>query len=207
MPSATASGPQEHRRLVRVAMVTAAVTMLGTSIVLAVSTGGDADLPRLVYVSGRDDHGALATDTVAVHGRPDGVEVGALADGTVARVADTRGTWLRIEPVDGSAGGWVDDFWLRGRVHLVDPATPGCAVITAATAGGPPRYQLPASQQVEVLDARAVDGRSWVAVRAEDDHDLSWVPQDLLSDVPGPNPRVLDGGCEELDWPEPVHEH
>ncbi|HSK23798.1 MAG TPA: hypothetical protein VK906_11505 [Egicoccus sp.] len=205
MPSATTS--LEQRRLLRIVMVTAAAVMLGTSIVIAATAGDGADPQRLVYVSGRDDHGALATDTVAVHAGPDGAEVGALADGTVARVEDSRGTWLRIEPVDGSTGGWVDDYWLRGRVHLVDPAAPGCAVTTAATAGGPPRYQLPASVQVEVFDARTVDGRAWVAVRAGEDHDLSWVPQAMLSDIPGPNPLTASAGCQDLDWPEPAHDH
>lgn len=188
-------------------MVTAAVVMLGTSVVIA-ATGGDRDDPeRLVYVSGRDDHGALAIQTIALHAGPDGAEVARVAAGTVARVVDSRGTWLRIAPVDDSAGGWVDDFWLRGRVHLVDPTAPGCAVTTAATAGGPPRYQLPASQQVELFDAQVVDGRPWTAVRGDEQHELSWVPQDVLSDIPGPNPRTADGGCQDLDWPEPVHDH
>lgn len=207
MPASTATRPLERRRLLRVAMVTAAVAMLGTSVAIAATQGGADDPPRLVYVSGRDDHGALATATVTVHAGPDGAEVGALADGTLARVEDSRGTWLRITPVDGSPGGWVDDYWLRGRLHLVDPAAPGCAVTTAATAGGSARYQLPASAQVEVFDAQTVEGRSWVAVRAGRDHDLSWVPQELLSDIAGPNPLSAGGGCEDLDWPEPVHDH
>lgn len=207
MPLSPAQQPLERQRLLRVIMVTAAVVMLGTSVVIAATAGDRVEPQRLVYVSGRDDHGAQATDTVALHARPDGAETGRVAADTVARVTDSRGTWLHIAPVDGSAGGWVDDFWLRGQVHLVDPAAPGCPVTTAAAAGGPPRFQLPASQQVEVFDAQTVDGLPWVAVRALEKHELSWVPQDILSDLPGPHPFADGGDCQDLDWPEPVHEH
>lgn len=203
----TSSPAADRRRLLRVAVVTAAVVMLGTSITIATTRGGEPDVQRLVYVSGRDDHGALATESVAVHARPDGAEVARVSDGTVARVLDTRGSWLLIDPVDGRTGGWIDDYWLRGRVHLVDPGAPGCAVTTAAIAGSAARYQLPASQQVEVTDAQTVDGTVWVAVRAGEEHDPSWVRQDVLSDIPGPSPFQGDGACGDVEWPEPAHDH
>jgi hypothetical protein len=208
MTTVAADGrPDERRRVVRAGVVALAATMFGLSVLLSFART-DADPERLVYVSGRDDHGLLASPTVTVHARPDGGEVGELPDGTIVRVLDTRGTWLHVAPVDGSTGGWVDDFWLRGRLHLVDPSAPGCAVPTSAAPDGPPAFQLPPSRQVELLDASVVQGELWVAVRPDEDHDPSWVRAGLVSELPGPDPRgTPDQACESLPWPEPVHEH
>lgn len=112
---------------------------------------------RLVLVSGRDDHGLLATERVTLRDRPaaDATAAGQVPDGTLAHVEEVRGTWLRVRTVEGpTAQGWVDDFFLRGGVHLVGPP-PGCAV---PFAGG----TLPEGEQAVVVDLR--DGRARVRV-------------------------------------------
>ena len=95
---------------------------------------------RLVWVSGRDDHGMVAEEQVTVYDAPEGSQaLGRVADGTLARVLDTDGTWLRVRTAEGShrVTGWVDDFYLRGEVRLVG-AAPSCAARLAGKrrAGG-----------------------------------------------------------------------
>lgn len=56
-------------------------------------------------------------------------QVGTVPDGTLANVAETDGTWLHLVTAEGApVEGWVDDFHLRGVVHLVGPP-PSCRVL------------------------------------------------------------------------------
>lgn len=89
---------------------------------------------RLVLVSGRDDHGMVAQHRVTVYDAPEGAHaVGRIVDGTLARVVDSDGQWLRVTTVEGAAvTGWVDDFHLRGEVRLVG-AAPSCATTVAGS--------------------------------------------------------------------------
>jgi len=84
---------------------------------------------RLVLVSGRDDHGMVAMRQVPVYEEPESAYVaGKIMDGTLARVVEIQGQWLRIETVEGlNVTGWINDFYLRGEVRLVGPP-PSCAV-------------------------------------------------------------------------------
>lgn len=83
---------------------------------------------RLVMVSGRDDHGLLATEEVAVHGAVEGRPTGEIADATLVSVVDRHGQWLRVQTVEGEeVVGWLDDFHLRGELRLVG-APPSCEV-------------------------------------------------------------------------------
>jgi hypothetical protein len=103
---------------------------------------------HFVLISGRDDHGLLAQPRVPLYDRPSGTrEVAEVADGTLARVVQVRGSWLEVEPLAaGSATGWSDDYYLRGVVHLVGPA-PSCRV----TVDG---RRVAAGEQAIVLDVR-----------------------------------------------------
>ncbi|MGK2874939.1 MAG: hypothetical protein ACSLEW_04745 [Nocardioides sp.] len=84
---------------------------------------------RLVLVSGRDDHGMVALRRVPVYEEPEAGHVAAkIVDGTLARVVEIEGQWLRVETVEGPRlAGWVNDFYLRGEARLVGPP-PSCAV-------------------------------------------------------------------------------
>lgn len=83
-------------------------------------TGSDG---RLVLVSGRDDHGMLAHEQVEVYDAPESTtSSGRVPDGTLARVVQADGQWMRIETAEGQpVSGWIDDFFLRGEAHLVGP--------------------------------------------------------------------------------------
>lgn len=83
--------------------------------------------PRLVLVSGRDDHGMVASDLVSLYADQDGGRVvSRVHDATLAEVLAVDGQWLEVRAVEGpSAIGWVQDYYLRGEVRLVGPA-PSC---------------------------------------------------------------------------------
>jgi hypothetical protein len=93
------------------------------------ASGNDSSRPdgRLVLVSGRDDHGLVARERVPVYGSATSSEqVGTVVDGTLAHVTETEGSWVHVVTAEGRpVDGWVDDFFLRGVVHLVGPA-PSC---------------------------------------------------------------------------------
>ncbi|GAA2155302.1 hypothetical protein GCM10009844_42210 [Nocardioides koreensis] len=90
------------------------------------------DDPRLVLVSGRDDHGMVALDQVPLYDAPEGGHrVATVHDGTLAEVLAVDGQWLQVRAVEGGSQiGWIDDFHLRGEVRLVG-AAPGCATTVA----------------------------------------------------------------------------
>ena len=92
--------------------------------------------PRLVLVSGRDDHGMVALDQVPLYDGPDSSRsVATVHDGTLAEVLSVDGEWLEVRTVEGATRtGWIDDFHLRGEVRLVGPA-PSCRT----TVAGQPR--------------------------------------------------------------------
>lgn len=135
---------------------------------------------RIVLVSGRDDHGLLATPEVTVLTEPNGaVPAGAVGDGTLAEVVATRGQWLEVRTVEGlRAQGWVDDFYLRGAVHLVG-APPSCGV----RLGG---RQRAAGEQATV--ERVVGGR--VLVRTLGDRSTGWVDRRAVRELA---PTAEDG--------------
>ncbi|MFU8850128.1 SH3 domain-containing protein [Micromonospora sp. SL1-18] len=148
---------------------------------------------RLVLVSGRDDHGLLATERVPLRDRPaaEAAATGDVPDGTLARVVEVRGTWLRVRAAEGpSAEGWVDDFFLRGGVHLVGPP-PTCAVPFGDGT-------LPAGEQAIVLDLREDHAK----VRINRTGDTDWVGRSLVREL-APD-RC---GTPEPDEPAGDHHH
>jgi len=162
------------------ARVTAAVLLLVGSAAAGCSQSGpdaaSAPADRLVWVSGRDDHGMVAEGSVPVYDAVEGHHVqGRVPDGTLARVLATDGQWLRVRTAEGShrLTGWVDDFFLRGEVRLVGPA-PSCRASLAGQrrAGG---------TLVVVHDLRR--GRARVETVAEPTT-TGWVDRSRLQELP-----------------------
>lgn len=167
-------------------LVAAAGTVAATRAAPAVTGDG-----RLVLVSGRDDHGLLATAQVTLRDRPasDAAEAGQVTDGTLARVVEIRGNWLRVRAAEGPAAqGWVDDFFLRGGVHLVGPP-PTCAV---PFDGG----TLPEGEQAVVLDLR--DGHA--RVRVNRTGATGWVERTVIREI-------VPERCGQPDRDEPPDDH
>ncbi len=167
----------------------------------------------IVLVSGRDDHGLVASDEVALLAEPalegDEVVVTTLADGTLVRVlGDDGGSWLNVVPLDGGPGGWIDDFHLRGTAHVVGEEQ-ACPTALHASVDGPVLRELRASEQVELLDDHTTeDGRRWVGVRSVQGGVVGLVPAATLSQQPGP-PPVPGVDCATIEPdPEAVpHQH
>lgn len=152
------------------------------------ATPGDG---RLVLVSGRDDHGLLATERVALRDRPAaGAAIsGEVPDGTLTRVVEVHGNWLRVRAAEGPAAeGWVDDFFLRGGVHLVGPP-PSCAVPFGDGT-------LPEGEQGVVLDLRA--GRARVRINRTGATD--WVDRALVREI-------VSDRCGAPERDEPAGHH
>ncbi len=130
----------------------------------------------LVLVSGRDDHGELVSEDVALHSAPGSRQaVGEVRDGTLARVVRIEGTWLQVRTVEGPpVEGWVDDFYLRREVHLVG-GRPTCEVSLAGR-------RLPAGEQALVLEVR--DGRARVRLVSPGRGSASgWVPRAAVHEL------------------------
>lgn len=147
---------------------------------------------RLVLVSGRDDHGLVAEKRVPVFAAPQSSDrAGLVADGTLARVTEVDGQWLHVATVEGPrVRGWVDDFYLRGVVHLVGPA-PSCR----ATVGG---RRVTAGLQVVV---QRLSG-SRVKVRSVTQPTLrGWADRDAVQELA---PQGTDCGDHS---PGSVHTH
>ncbi|MFC4150442.1 SH3 domain-containing protein [Micromonospora mangrovi] len=183
--------------------VLAGATLLLALVGTAAATGGGSlSAPparaatgdgRLVLVSGRDDHGLLAVERVALRDRPaaDAAEVGQVPDGTLARVEEVRGSWLRVRTVEGPpTRGWLDDFFLRGGVHLVGPP-PTCAV---PFGGG----TVPVGEQAVVLDLRA----DRAEVRINRTGATDWVDRAVVREIPPE--RCTPTGPEQ---PHADHQH
>ena len=132
--------------------VLAAVLAVGLSGVSgarsAVEPGRSDGVGRIVMVSGRDDHGLVASERVAVLVRPGGrAGTGMVRDGTLAEVLDTDGEWLELRTVEGRpVRGWLNDFYLRGNLHLVGTSS------TCTTRLG--HHMVPDGEQVTVRSVR-----------------------------------------------------
>ncbi|HSE07941.1 MAG TPA: hypothetical protein VLB29_04705 [Nocardioidaceae bacterium] len=147
---------------------------------------------RLVLVSGRDDHGERKLEAVSLYDTPaqDRV-VGRVADGTLARVRHIDGQMLEVVTAEGEpVTGWVDDFYLRGALHLVGQA-PSCR----ARLGGSLQE---AGLQVVVMGVRNGE----VLVQSAADAGLrGWAARDLVQELP---PRGQDCSGEPA---ESKHSH
>lgn len=166
---------------------TAAVVLAATAALAGCGAGGDpasgdaAQRPdgRLVLVSGRDDHGERRFESVSVYDTPDEQEVaGTIPDGTLAHVSEIEGQMLEVVTAEGEAvTGWVDDFYLRGTLHLVGPA-PHCR----ARLGGAVRE---AGLQVVV---KGVRGDQVLLESVEDPGVRGWAPRALVQELPPQGP-------------------
>jgi hypothetical protein len=134
---------------------------------------------RLVLVSGRDDHGELRLEAVSVHESPDEQEVaGTIPDGTLAHVSEIEGQMLEVVTAEGDpVTGWVDDFYLRGTLHLVGPG-PHCR----ARLGGVVRE---AGLQVAV---KGVRGDQVLLESVADPGVRGWAPRALVQELPPRGP-------------------
>lgn len=169
-----------RRRVPRVALIVAAglvaLVAVGAS---GLGSAGPEGAGPVVLVSGRDDHGELATPEVDLLAAPESdAVVAAVPDDTLARVIDTRGEWLQLRTLEGRrATGWVNDYYLRGTLRLVGEP-PSCAVEVGGRARG-------AGQQVTVVDVRG--GRALVRLPAGAQ---GWVDRAYVRELP---PQGGDG--------------
>lgn len=180
--------------------------LVGSGILAARAVGEASTIDRLGLLSGRDDHGALASATVDVLAGPaaEGAErvVATVADGTLVRLlGDDGGSWVRVRTLDGLTTGWVDDFLLRDRVHAV-AAAPACPVALHAEVDGPVLDVLRPSEQVVLLDHHlAVDGGDWVGVATVQTEQVGLLPAEAVQELPGPQGRP-GTACEDIQ-PDP----
>jgi len=147
---------------------------------------------RLAMVSGRDDHGLMALETIPVYDAPrSGHVVGEIPDATLVQVTEADGTWQHVQTVEGEhVDGWLDDFYLRGQVRLVG-AAPSCESRIGSTtvAGG-----------TLVTVWRAVDKQVQVEEVAEP-HLRGWAARDDVQEL---SPQGTS--CGE-DPPDSKHQH
>lgn len=131
----------------------------------------------VVLVSGRDDHGELASAHVSVHAVPGSAPAsGEIRDGTLARVVALEGTWLEVRTLEGPAvQGWVDDFYLRREIHLVGP-TPSCRSNLAG-------HALDAGEQAVVLDVRGRQVRVQLLSGAPAGPTTGWVSRAAVHEL------------------------
>jgi hypothetical protein len=146
---------------------------------------------------------------------------------SLAWAHDEAGEWVEVSLAEGvPQRGWVADFFLRGELHLVDPATPGCPVPAGATAGVPDR-QLDPSSKVRLLDVAVIEVAS-IDVTGADAASVgppagvqvqaqvqvvatgvtAWVERRTLSERPGPDARRLGpaAACDTVGQ-APVEPH
>lgn len=171
-------------------LTAAAVAALVAALLLAgpIRPGGGAHasvspagVRPVVLVSGRTDHGEreLSAVPLVAAPRPGAPRVALVADGTLVRVREVRGTWVRVA---GTAGGtrrttgWVDDFRLRGVVHLVGPA-PSCRAVLRGR-------RLAAGEQATVLAVRGERARVRLVRRPTQ---VGWLPTSRVRELP-PSP-------------------
>jgi len=147
---------------------------------------------RMVLVSGRDDHGFQAFPTLGLYGGPGSHhEVGRVADATLVHVTEISGSWLHVVSAEGKAAtGWIDDFHLRGVVHLVGPA-PSCR----ATVDGRP---VQAGLQVVV---QQLQGNRVLVTGVVDKKFRGWTTRDAVQELGPQGPS-----CGE-DPPGGSHHH
>jgi hypothetical protein len=161
------------------------------------TTGG-----QIVLVSGRDDHGQHVADRLPLHDRPDGVEVTTIAADTLAAVQARSGTWLLVAGLEGEPSeGWIDEFLVRGELHVVSPDTPACPVPTD-------EGLLPASARVRVSDVhRAGVGATRIGVVTVADGTEHHVERARLRELPGPANDAGTGCGDVRELRDPVHRH
>ena len=147
---------------------------------------------RLAMVSGRDDHGLMATEAIPVYDGPRSDQViGTVADSTLVQVVGADASWQHIVSVEGEhVDGWLDDFYLRGEVRLVG-AAPSCR----ARIGAEP---VPGGTLVTIW--RAVDQQVQVEEVAEP-HRRGWAARADVQELPPQGPD-----CAE-DPPGATHQH
>jgi hypothetical protein len=170
--------PVTRRAEATVVLVATAVLVAGCGTVGdAPDPGAAAERPdgRLVLVSGRDDHGERRFESVSVYESPDAKQVaGSIPDGTFAHVREIDGQMLEVVTAEGNpVTGWVDDFHLRGTVHLVGPA-PDCR----ARLGGTVRE---AGLQVVVMGFR---GGQVLLQSVSDPAARGWAARELVQELP-----------------------
>ncbi|WP_034271232.1 SH3 domain-containing protein [Haloechinothrix halophila] len=163
----------------------ARVGLAGLLLILVGCGASSGDTPRpddaveirrpILLVSGRTDHGDLALPRgVPLFSEPEGETVDSVADGTLVRVLTARGHWHKVRTVAGPpAEGWINDFRLRGVVHL-SGEPPNCRPsLDGAT--------LRAGEQAEMLDA----SRKRIRVRLiADPSRTGWVPIEQVHELP-----------------------
>lgn len=174
---------------VAVLLVGAATAACGTGGTTAEERPSDG---RLAMVSGRDDHGLLAAETVAILDGPDsGHQVGTLADGTIVQAVGAEATWQQIRTVEGEPmEGWINDFYLRGQLRLVGPPPTCSARIGAHTVEGG-----------TLVTIWQVNGDRVLVEGVADTHLRGWASRDDVQELP---PQGTD--CGE-DPPGEGHTH
>ena len=171
------------RRGVLVAAVVVPALVLLAGAVLAAGPRTDDDVRGVLLVSGRDDHGLVELSRVPLLDDVDGRATTSVEDGTLVRLLDVDGQWHRVQALEGGAGGWVDDFRLRGVAHLVGSG-PSCRPVLGAR-------RVEAGAQVELLEVAT--GGVLVRLLAEPDEG-GVVPVAALRQEP---PRTA-GGCADV---------
>lgn len=163
------------------------VAALGAAAFLVSGCGDSPGAPKLerttLLVSGRDDHGLLAQPSVELRRSPDGPVAASLLDGTLVRVLEARGEWLRVRALEGArSDGWVNDYYLRGTVHVVAPN--GCAAAASGAPGARPTRALARNVQAELLGVAIRGGRTWVRVRTLVSRTAAWVDRRAVRELP-----------------------
>lgn len=178
------------------------------ALVAAITVGGCNAEPRferpILMISGRDDHGLLLHETIGLLIGPDGAVKAEVPDGSLVQVVDEEAEWIEVELLEGPpARGWINDFFLRGTVHVVgDP--PACPVPLVGEAGAEPFAELRASEQVELIDFHG----DFVGVKPLQGSDLGLVPRDWIQELPGPRPQPgVDCADIELSPEAEPHRH
>lgn len=202
-----------HLRTDRLTAVLLVVLLAGSAVLGLRAVGGGQPIDRLGMLSGRDDHGALASDTVDVLAGPavEGQErvVATVDDGTLVRLlGDDGGSWVQVATLDGLSTGWVDDFHLRSTAHAVADA-PACPVPLYDDVDGAVLDVLRPSEQVALLDHHlGADGSDWVGVATRQTDQIGLLPASVLQELPGPMPQP-GTACEDIrPDPEAVpHRH
>ena len=143
-------------------------------------------------VSGRDDHGLLASEKLALYDAPgSGHVVAEVRDATLLRVTETDGTWQHVVTAEGSrVAGWIDDFYLRGELRLVGkPPTCRSRIDGEPVDGG------------TLVTVWRIEGRRIQVREVGDDQRGGWARRADLQELP---PQGTD--CGE-DPPDQKHHH
>lgn len=201
------TGPRRGRAVPR-RFGSTLVTLALAASVTACSAGAAVERDILL-VSGRDDHGDLAQASIELLSRPDGTVVADVADGTLVRVTGSDAEWLEVETLERDlARGWVNDFYLRGTVHVVGDE-PACPVLAYVDGDTTETVELLPSEQVELVDVHDHDGEAWVRVRSVTrEGATAFLRRDLLQELPGPAPRPGVACADVAPLPaQPAHTH